>query len=137
VDVDAYVAAHEPEWRRLDAWSSGGRLTGDEVDELVLLYQRTTTHLSAVRSRATCPRAQRRAGSPGPGRGHPARTRRRGASGVSTVSFPDGLPPRWWWLARPPAAAAFHRCGSPARRMQAALLPKAVVRKLVNHQFQG
>ena len=56
MDVDAYVAAHEPEWRRLDALvKRRRRLTGDEVDELVLLYQRTATHLSAVRSSAHDP----------------------------------------------------------------------------------
>jgi hypothetical protein len=51
VDVDAFVAAHQPDWRRLDTLVKRRRtLTGAEVDELVTLYQRTTTHLSAVRS---------------------------------------------------------------------------------------
>jgi len=51
VDVDAFVAAHQPDWQRLDRLVKRRRaLTGAEVDELVTLYQRTATHLSAVRS---------------------------------------------------------------------------------------
>jgi hypothetical protein len=51
VDLAAYAAAHEAEWRRLDALVKRRRqLSGEEIDELVTLYQRTTTHLSAVRS---------------------------------------------------------------------------------------
>ena len=52
VDVDAFVAAHQADWARLDelARRRRRRLTGDEIDELVALYQRTTTHLSVLRS---------------------------------------------------------------------------------------
>jgi len=51
VDVDAFVAAHQGEWDRLDALLRRGRsLTGAEADELVQLYQRVATHLSTVRS---------------------------------------------------------------------------------------
>ena len=43
--------------RRGTGWSSwssgGGKLTGAEVDELVDLYQRVSTHLSMVRSAST------------------------------------------------------------------------------------
>jgi hypothetical protein len=56
VDVDAYMAAHRAEWRRLDDLvRRRRRLTGAEADELVMLYQRTTTHLSAVQSSAHDP----------------------------------------------------------------------------------
>jgi uncharacterized membrane protein SpoIIM required for sporulation len=56
VDVDAYVAAHNGEWRRLEQLlGRGGRLSGDEVDELVMLYQRVGTHLSVVRSSSPDP----------------------------------------------------------------------------------
>ncbi len=51
MDLDAYVAEHGGEWRRLEALVSRRRLTADEADELVLLYQRAATHLSIVRSR--------------------------------------------------------------------------------------
>jgi uncharacterized membrane protein SpoIIM required for sporulation len=51
VDVDAFVVAHRPTWERLEQLLKRRRkLTGDEVDELVDLYQRVSTHLSMVRS---------------------------------------------------------------------------------------
>jgi len=56
VDIDAYVAAHRRDWDRLEQLirrRSG--LTGAEVDELVELYQRVTTHLSVVRSSSPDP----------------------------------------------------------------------------------
>jgi uncharacterized membrane protein SpoIIM required for sporulation len=51
VDLDAFVAEHGGEWRRLRQLTARRRLSGDEADELVMLYQRATTHLSIVRSR--------------------------------------------------------------------------------------
>jgi uncharacterized membrane protein SpoIIM required for sporulation len=51
VDLDAFVAANEPTWKRLEQLvQRHRRLTGAEVDELVDLYQRTATHLSVVRT---------------------------------------------------------------------------------------
>jgi uncharacterized membrane protein SpoIIM required for sporulation len=55
VDLDAYVAEHAGEWRRLDTLSGRRRLSAAEADELVVLYQRTATHLSAIRSRSPDP----------------------------------------------------------------------------------
>lgn len=55
MDLDAYVAEHQGEWRRLEQLSTGRRLSAVEVDELVALYQRTATHLSVVRSRSPDP----------------------------------------------------------------------------------
>jgi uncharacterized membrane protein SpoIIM required for sporulation len=56
VDLDAFVAEHDGEWRRLDHLSTRHRrLSTAEADELVALYQRAATHLSAVRSRAPDP----------------------------------------------------------------------------------
>jgi uncharacterized membrane protein SpoIIM required for sporulation len=55
VDLDAYVAEHAGEWRRLEQLSRRRRLSVPEADELVMLYQRTATHLSAVRSRSPDP----------------------------------------------------------------------------------
>ena len=147
MDVDAYVAAHEPEWRRLDALvRRRRRLTGNEVDELVLLYQRTTTHLSAVRSSAHDPVlvaqlsgrvARARAAVTG------AHVAEWGIAGrFALVSFPlMAYRARWWWLgtAAGSLAAALLIGWWVARspQVQAALLPKAAVRQLVNHQFQG
>jgi uncharacterized membrane protein SpoIIM required for sporulation len=147
VDVDAYVAAHEPEWRRLDELvKRRRRLTGEEVDELVTLYQRTTTHLSAVRSAAHDPVlvaalsarvARARAAVTG------AHAAEWGIAGrFALVSFPVmAYRARWWWLgtALGSLAVAFLIGWWVARspQVQAALLPRAEVRQLVNHQFQG
>jgi len=51
VDVDAFVLAHRSTWDRLDQLvKRRRRLSGHEIDELVELYQRVSTHLSMVRS---------------------------------------------------------------------------------------
>lgn len=57
VDLDAFVSEHGAEWNRLQLLSSRRRrkLTAAEIDELVLLYRRTATHLSVVRSRSADP----------------------------------------------------------------------------------
>ena len=52
MDLDAFVAVHSAEWARLDELSRRRRLSGEEVDELVALYQRAATHLSVVRTAA-------------------------------------------------------------------------------------
>ena len=52
VDLDAYVLERRGEWTRLRTLSRKRRLTPAEADELVLLYQRTATHLSVIRSRS-------------------------------------------------------------------------------------
>lgn len=54
MDVDAFVLAHRPTWDRLEQLIKRRRdLTGTEVDELVDLYQRVSTHLSMVRTAST------------------------------------------------------------------------------------
>jgi uncharacterized membrane protein SpoIIM required for sporulation len=55
VDLDAYVAEHAGEWRRLEQLAGRRRLGAAEADELLTLYHRTGTHLSAIRSRAADP----------------------------------------------------------------------------------
>lgn len=56
MDIDVFVAAHDAEWARLaELVKRGGRLSGAEADELVVLYQRAATHLSIVRSIAPDP----------------------------------------------------------------------------------
>jgi uncharacterized membrane protein SpoIIM required for sporulation len=51
VDVDAFVIAHQDTWKRLEHLvKRRRRLNEDEIDELVDLYQRVSTHLSMVRS---------------------------------------------------------------------------------------
>jgi uncharacterized membrane protein SpoIIM required for sporulation len=56
VDLDAFVAEHAGEWRRLEWLARRQRkLTPEQADELVVLYQRTATHLSLIRSRSPDP----------------------------------------------------------------------------------
>ncbi|AVT30386.1 hypothetical protein C6361_13780 [Plantactinospora sp. BC1] len=55
MDLDAYTAEHDREWRRLAELTGRRRLGADEADELVALYQRVATHLSVVRSRSPDP----------------------------------------------------------------------------------
>jgi uncharacterized membrane protein SpoIIM required for sporulation len=51
VDVDAFVLTHRGTWDRLDQLVKRRRsLSGGEIDELVELYQRVSTHLSMLRS---------------------------------------------------------------------------------------
>ncbi len=55
LDIDRFLTEHEPEWRRLDelvtrASRAPGGMPAGEVDELVRLYQRVSTHLSHART---------------------------------------------------------------------------------------
>ena len=55
MDLDRFLATNQPVWDRLGALvhqAKGGanRLRADEIDELVRLYQRTSSHLSYVRT---------------------------------------------------------------------------------------
>jgi uncharacterized membrane protein SpoIIM required for sporulation len=146
VDVDAFVAAHQAEWDRLDRLvARRRRLSGDEVDELVAVYQLTTTHLSALRTAGHDPAlvarlstrvARARSAVTG------AHTPAWGAIGrFAVVSFPAmAYRARWWWLgtAAGSLALAFVIGWWVARsaQMQAALLPPAQVARLVQNQFQ-
>lgn len=56
MDLDAFVAEHAGEWRRLERLTARQRkLSAAEADEMVALYQRAATHLSLVRSRSPDP----------------------------------------------------------------------------------
>ena len=51
MDVDAFVLAHRATWDRLEVLIKRRKtLSGAEIDELVELYQRVSTHLSMIRS---------------------------------------------------------------------------------------
>jgi uncharacterized membrane protein SpoIIM required for sporulation len=50
VDLDAFEEANRADWNRLDSLTRQRRLGGREADELLALYQRTSTHLSMIRS---------------------------------------------------------------------------------------
>ncbi|MFE6743974.1 stage II sporulation protein M [Streptomyces tubercidicus] len=56
MDLDVFITAHSADWDRLETLlGRKRRLTGTEADELVTLYQRTTTHLSLLLSSAPDP----------------------------------------------------------------------------------
>ena len=55
MDIDRFIAANAPSWERLGALAARARggsrgLHPDELDELVRLYQRASTHLSYART---------------------------------------------------------------------------------------
>ena len=109
MDVDAFVARHSGEWRRLEELLSHRRLTGAEADELVLLYQRTATHLSLVRTRSPDPALVGRLSSlVARARGTVAGASAPAWSDVrrfAAVTFPVAVYRAWrWWCA---AAAGF------------------------------
>lgn len=104
VDIDAFVTAHRPVWDRLDHLvKRRSSLTGAEVDELVDLYQRVSTHLSIVRSSSgdamltgRLSALVARARSAVTGAHTPAW---RELVRFFTVSFPVvAYRARWWWL---------------------------------------
>lgn len=55
MDIDAYSARQRPAWKRLERLNRKRRLDGAEVDELVGLYQRTSSDLVTLTSSATDP----------------------------------------------------------------------------------
>lgn len=145
MDLDAFVLAHRPTWDRLEALIKRRRhLTGAEVDELVELYQRVSTHLSMVRSAS--------ADSVLVGRLSTLVARARSAvTGTHaplwsefarfwTVSFPVVAYRAWrWWLAT--AVAFFVVSGligfwvAGNHEVQAMIGTPSEIDELVNHDF--
>lgn len=147
MDVDAFVAAHQAEWDRLDRLvRRRRRLSGDEVDELVSTYQRATTHLSQLRSAGQDPALTARlstqlarARSAISGAHAPAW---RSVGAFAVVSFPAMVyRVRWWWLGTAVASlllaliSGWWIARSPD--VQASLLSKSAAADLVNHQFRN
>ncbi|MER5642742.1 stage II sporulation protein M [Kitasatospora sp. NPDC002227] len=103
MDLDVFVAAHQAEWQRLSDLSARRRLTGEEADELVTLYQRATGHLAQLQSAAPDPTLEGRLTTL-VARARSAVTGSRTASWRDigryyTVSFPAALyRSRRWWL---------------------------------------
>ncbi|MGZ4598069.1 MAG: stage II sporulation protein M [Actinomycetes bacterium] len=146
MDVDAYVAAHRGEWQRLEQLLGRPRLDGDEVDELVRLYQRVTTHLSVVRSASPDPAlvgrlttlvARSRARVTGT-----SSTAWRDIARFFTVSYPAALyrSARWWVS----VGAAFVLVGlavgawvATHQDVQASIAAPAQIRQLVEHDFEA
>lgn len=147
MDIDAFAAAHRAQWRRLDELvRRRHRLSGPEVDELVDLYQRTATHLSAVRSAGHDPALAAQLST----RVARARSAITGSHTASwnlvtrflVVGFPAAAyRARWWWLASALGSimlgviVAWWIARSPA--VQTRLLPSTQARQLVHSEFRG
>ena len=145
MDVDAFVVAHRPTWDRLEQLVKRRRqLTGAEVDELVDLYQRVSTHLSMVRS------ASQDSVLIGRLSGLVARARAAVTGAHAplwrefvrfwTVSFPVVAYRAWrWWLGSAVAffivtvALALWVSGNPG--VHAAIGTPSEIDELVNHDF--
>lgn len=50
MDTDAFIAVHRPRWDRLQELTRSRELDASGIDELLALYQETSTHLSTIRS---------------------------------------------------------------------------------------
>jgi uncharacterized membrane protein SpoIIM required for sporulation len=147
VDVDAFVAAHQAEWARLDELvKRRRRLSGEQIDELVTAYQRTATQLSVLRSAGHDPALIARLSA----RLARARAAVSGAHApawrsvrqFAVVSFPAmAYRARWWWLASAAGSllVAFLLGWWVARSpsVQAGLLSRSQAASLVNHQFRN
>lgn len=145
MDVDAYVAAHNPDWMRLEHLiNRRRRLTGAEADELVELYQRTATHLSVVRSASPDPQLVSRLSSlVARGRASVAGAHAplwRDVTRFATVSFPVvAYRMKWWWLGNAvlgnllALALAIWVVHSP--EVQASIGTPDEIRELVDHDF--
>lgn len=145
MDVDAFVFAHRDTWIRLEQLvKNRRRLTGAEVDELVELYQRVSTHLSMLRSassdagligRLSSLVARARAAVTGAHAPLAAEFTR-----FWTVSFPVVAYRLWrWWLATAAvffgvaAVIALWVAGSP--EVQSSIGTPSDIDELVNHDF--
>ena len=145
MDVDAFVLTHRDTWDRLDQLvKNRRRLTGAEVDELVDLYQRVSTHLSMLRSgssdsalvgRLSSLVARARAAVTG---AHAPLSRE--FIRFWTVSFPVVAYRAWrWWLATTvvffavTVAIAIWVIGSP--EVQSTIGTPSEISELVNHDF--
>jgi uncharacterized membrane protein SpoIIM required for sporulation len=146
VDIDAFVAAHQDEWDRLDRLvRRRGKLTGDEADEVVRLYRRASTHLSTLRSAAPDPTLLGRlsalvarartavTGSPDPGWSDVVR--------FLTAGFPAAVyQSRRWWIG---AGLAFVLVSvmigwwvAATPSVQASVGAPEEIRQLVEHDFE-
>lgn len=143
MDVDAFVLTHRSTWDRLEQLIKRRRsLTGAEVDELVELYQRVSTHLSMLRSvssdslliaRLSSLVARARAAVTGAHAPLSSTFTR-----FWTVSFPVVAYRTWrWWLATAVAffavvlVIAFWVAGNP--EVQSAVGTPTEIDELVNH----
>lgn len=146
MDLEVFVAEHRDGWARLDALTRRRRrLSGDEVDELVRLYQRTATELSALQAAGLDPAlAARLSGQLARSRAAVSGAPSSGWQAVgrfAAISFPAAVyRARWWWLGCAAGSVlvavliGWRVAGSPA--LQSSLLPRSAAARLVHHQFR-
>jgi len=146
--MDAYAVAHQAEWDQLAILVRRRRkLSGAEADELVALYQRASTHLSQLRAGVGTDPARvarlatlvARARSAVTGTHVPSW---RMVAQFAARDFPAAVyRARWWWLGAAAGsvvvavATGWWIARSPG--VQAALLPPAEAKALVQQQFKG
>ena len=147
MDVDAFVLTHRGTWDRLDRLIKRRRsLNGAEVDELVELYQRVSTHLSMLRSASSDSLLVGRLSSL-VARARAAVTGAHAPLSNTfirfwTVSFPVVAYRAWrWWLATAVAffavtiVLAFWVAGNP--EVQALIGTPRDIDELVNHDVES
>ena len=150
MDIDAFVAAHSPAWRRLEQLTAQARrprrLTGAQLDELVDLYQRTATHLSVVQTSSPDPQLVSRLSS------IVARARSavtgahtsawRDVAGFAAVTFPAAVYRMRWWVLAVAAgflgvAFGFGAWVASSPEVQAAVGTPEEIRRLVTEDFEN
>lgn len=144
MDLDAYIAEHDGEWRRLAQLSRKRKLDAAEADELMMLYQRSSTQLSMVRSRMPDPLLVARLS----GLVLHARSAVTGGRSASardflrffTHTFPASvyLARRWWaWTSAAfvlaSAVVIAYVAANP--EVQTQLVPAASISRIVNEDF--
>ena len=145
VDLDAFVAAHQGEWSRLEYLAHHGSSSGAQADEILDLYQRVATHLSVVRSSAPDPALVTYLSS----LLARARTRSAGTRSVAwadlgaffTDTFPAALyrTRRWWILTAAVNVAVSLVIGwwfLSHPQFESSLMSPSEIDKLVNTDFQ-
>jgi uncharacterized membrane protein SpoIIM required for sporulation len=150
VDLEAFVASRTPAWQRLERLSAKARrprrMTGAEVDELVVLYQRTATDLSLVRSTLPDPQlvgrlsrlvSNARASVTGPAGGAWSQLRY-----FAGVRFPAEVYRLWrWWVTVGvvfvAVAFALGLWIDATPHVQSQLAAPEAVRQLVSHDFKS
>lgn len=147
MDLDAFVAAHQAEWARLEALvRRRRRLSGTEVDELVDRYQQTAAQLSVMRSAGSDPALTARlsgllarARSVVTGAHTPAWS---AVVTFLTVAFPaTAYRCRWWWAGTAVGSLAVAVIVgwwiADSAAVQSSLLSRAQVQALVHGEFRS
>jgi uncharacterized membrane protein SpoIIM required for sporulation len=151
MDIDRFIAQNQPSWDRLDqlcaqARRGADRISGDELDEMVALYQRTSAHLAHSRTTfddvALVTRLSRLVGV---ARGTIYRTRTRPGRAVG-MFFTSTFPAAVWHCRRAigvsalllllPAVVVGFWLGNNADARKAAVSP-SLQQALATHDFQA